>query len=81
MSFMPILPSHEDEAPVYLSEMLDVVQRPTRYNLRSDTRLNYDIPRYSSVCSRPRSFAVSGLTLWNCLPAELSDGVYVVEWF
>ena len=35
------------------------VQRPTRNNLRSDTRLDYDIPRCSSVRSGPRSFAVS----------------------
>ena len=59
-----------NEAPVYLSEMLHAVQCPTRYNLWSDTRLNYDIPRCSSVRSGPRSFAVSGPTLWNSLPKE-----------
>jgi len=64
-----------NEAPVYLSEMLHAVQRPTRYNLRSDTRLDYDIPRCSSVRSGPRSFAVSGPTLWNSLPNSLKDCV------
>ena len=62
-----------NDAPVYLSDMLHAVQRPTRYNLRSDTRLNYDILRCSSVRSGPRSFAVSGPTLWNSLPNFLKE--------
>ena len=63
------------EAPAYLSEMLHTVQRQTRYDLRSDTRLNYDIPRCLSIRSWPRSFAVSGPTLWNSLPNSLKHYV------
>ena len=62
-----------NKALVYLSEMLHAVQRQTKYNLRSDTRLNYDVPRCSSVCSGPHSFAVSGPTLWNSLPNSLKE--------
>ena len=39
--------------------------------LRSAARGNLAVPRTRTVRMGPRSFAVSGPTLWNSLPVEL----------
>ena len=64
-----------NEAPTYLAEMLHPVIPFSRYKLRSESEKMYDfeIPRTRSVRSGPRSFSVSGPTLWNSLPFSVEE--------
>jgi len=43
----------------------------SRRYLRSATHGDLQVPRTRTVTYRPRSFAVSGPTLWNTLPSTL----------
>src|SRR6218665_845773 len=57
-------------APSYLADMISSVGNGSQ-RLRSATHGNLAIPRARTVRMGPRSFAVSGPTLWNSLPVEL----------
>ena len=60
--------------PDYLAEMFtrvsDVVGRA---GLRSAVRGDFVIPRTNTATFGPRSFRVSGPTLWNKLPLDMRD--------
>ena len=72
---MLVYKCRRNEAPAYLVEMLHPVVPSSRYNLRSESEKMYDfdIPRTRSVRSGPRSFSVSGPTLWNSLPFSVKE--------
>ena len=72
---MLVYKCRRNEAPAYLVEMLHPVVPSSRYNLRSESEKIYDfvIPRTRSVRSGPRSFSVSGPTLWNSLPFTVKE--------
>ena len=60
--------------PAYLVEMFarvsDVEGRST---LRSAARGDFVVPRTNTVTFGPRSFRVSGPTIWNKLPLDMRD--------
>ena len=72
---MLVYKCRRNEAPAYLVEMLPPVVPSSRYNLRSESEKihDFDIPRTRSVRSGPRSFSVSGPTLWNSLPFSVKE--------
>ena len=72
---MLVYKCRRNEAPAYLVEMLHPVVPSSRYNLRSESEklYDFDIPRTRSVRSDPRSFSVSGPTLWNGLPFSVEE--------
>jgi hypothetical protein len=61
-------------APHYLTEMChSVASIPARESLRSASRGDLIVPRTKGVLYGPRSFAVTGPTIWNTLPPALRD--------
>jgi len=77
---MMVYKCRHDEAPIYLSELLLPVNKSGRQNLRSGDRVTtHDlvIPRTNSARSGPRSFSVSGPTIWNSLPHSIRDSASV----
>ena len=61
-------------APGYLAEMChSVASIPAREILRSASRGDLVVPRTRGVLYGPRSFAVTGPTIWNTLPPRLRD--------
>jgi len=59
-------------APSYLTNLCDPVATNTsRCYLRSSTHGNPLVPRTRTATYGPRSFAVSGPTIWNTLPLTL----------
>ena len=59
-------------APSYLTNLcVPVATNTNRRCLRSATHGDLQVPRTRTVTYGPRSFAVSGPTLWNTLPSTL----------
>jgi len=58
-------------APCYLTNLCVPVTNASRRYLRSATHGNLLVPRTRPVTYGPRSFAVSGPTVWNTLPSIL----------
>jgi len=59
-------------APSYLTNLcVPVATNTSRRYLRSATHGNLLVPRTRMVTYGPRSFAVSGPTIWNTLPSTL----------
>ena len=60
------------EAPSYLTNLcVSVATNTSRRYLRSATHEDLLVPRTRAVTYTPRSFAVSGPTVWNTLPSTL----------
>ena len=61
-------------APPYLAtDCIAISSMPGRRQLRSATSGQLYIPRTKTMTFGPRSFKVSGPTIWNDLPARLKD--------
>ena len=61
-------------APPYLAtDCISISSLPGRRQLRSATSGQLYIPRTKTMTFGPRSFKVSGPTIWNDLPARLKD--------
>ena len=61
-------------APSYLAtDCIAISSMPGRRQLRSATSGQLYIPRTKTMTFGPRSFKVSGPTIWNDLPARLKD--------
>jgi len=59
-------------APSYLTNLcLPVATSTSRHYLRSATHGDLQVPSTRTVTYGPRSFAVSGPTIWNTLPSTL----------
>ena len=59
-------------APSYLTNLcVPVAANTSRRYLRSATHGDLQVPRTRTVTHGPRSFAVSGPTIWNTLPSTL----------
>jgi len=59
-------------APSYLTNLcVPVATNTSRRYLRSATHRDLLVPRTRTVTYGPRSFAVSGPTVWNTLPSTL----------
>jgi exonuclease III len=66
-------------APSYLTELCtDVSAMPGRRHLRSAAQNNMDVPRTRRTRYGPRSFSVSGPTVWNSLPMTVRDSELTV---
>ena len=61
-------------APPYpATDYISISSMPGRRHLRSATSGQLYIPRTKTMTFRPRSFKVSGPTVWNDLPASLKN--------
>ena len=61
-------------APSYLAtDCIAILSMPGRRQLRSAASGQLYIPRTKTMTFGPRSFKVSGPTIWNDLPARLKD--------
>jgi len=61
-----------EAAPSYLTNLcVPVATNTSRRYLRSATHGDLQVPRTRTVTYGPRSFAVSGPTIWNTLPSTL----------
>ena len=61
-------------APSYLAtDCIEISSMPGRRQLRSATSGQIYFPRTKTMTFGPRSFKVSGPTVWNDLPARLKD--------
>ena len=70
------------DAPSYLVESVSsVADQPNLRSRRSATRGDLVVPRTRTVKMGPRSFYVSGPTLWNSLPLELRSYELTLETF
>ena len=59
-------------APSYMMNFcVPVTTNTSRHYLRSATHGDLPVPRTRTVTYEPRSFAVSGPTIWNTLPSTL----------
>jgi len=59
-------------APSYLTNLcVTVATNTSRRYVRSTTHGDLQVPRTRTVTYGPRSFAVSGPTIWNTLPSTL----------
>src|SRR6218665_2814363 len=67
-------------SPSYLTDMISRVGKGSQ-RLRSGTHGNLAVPPTRTVRMGPRSFAVSGPTLWNSLPVELKTMQIPLESF
>ena len=68
-------------APLYLSELcIPVSTSAGRHFLRSATYGDLLVPRTSTSTYGPRSFAVSGPSVWNKLPATLLVSPTLGSW-
>ena len=69
-------------APSYLTNLcVPVANNTSRRYLRSTTHGNLLVPRTRTVTYGPRSFAVSGPTIWNTLPSTLRASTTTLEQF
>ena len=69
-------------SPFYLVESVSsVADQPNLRSHRSATRGDLVVPRTRTVKMGPRSFYVSGPTLWNSLPLELRSYELTLETF
>src|SRR6218665_2713497 len=68
------------DAPSYLTDMISRVGKDSQ-RLRSAAHGNLAVPPTRPVRMGPRSFAVSGPTLWNSLPVELKTMQIPLESF
>src|SRR6218665_1210108 len=68
------------DAPPYLTDMISPVGNGSQ-RLRSAAHEDLAVPRTRGVRMGPRSFAVSGPTLWNSLPVELKTAHIPLETF
>src|SRR6218665_2524336 len=68
------------DAPPYLTDMISPVGNGSQ-RLRSAAHGDLAVPRTRTVRMGPRSFAVSGPTLWNSLPVELKTAHIPLETF
>jgi len=65
---------HHLVAPNYLSTMCQLVaENPSRRHLRSATRGDLAVPATCTIRYGPCSFAVTGPSTWNSLPASLRN--------
>ena len=70
------------DAPSYLVESVSsVANQPNLQSHRSATRGELVVPRTRTVKMGPRSFYVSGPTLWNSLPLDLRSCEITLETF
>ena len=60
------------QSPTYLQNMFQIKQQ-SRYNLRSNQQIMYNIPHSNCVTLGDRSFAVSAPKMWNSLPQNLRE--------
>ena len=67
-------------APSYLADFISPVGNGSQ-RLRLVAHGNLTVPRTRTVRMGPRSFAVSGPTLWNSLPVELKTTRIPLETF
>lgn len=69
-------------APTYISELcVPVSSISGRRNLRSAAHGDLQIPATGTMTYGPRSFAVSGPTIWNSLPFSLRDATLTLTQF
>src|SRR6218665_2751886 len=68
------------DVPSYLTDMISGVGKGSQ-RLRSAAHGNLAAPPTRTVRMCPRSFAVSGPTLWNSLPVELKTMQILLESF
>src|SRR6218665_3492553 len=68
------------DAPSFLTDMISPVGNGSQ-RLRLAAHGALAVPRTRTVRKGPRSFAVSGPTLWNSLPVELKTAHIPLETF
>ena len=69
-------------APSYLTNLcVPVATNTSRRYLRSATHGDLQVPRTRTVTYGPRSFAVSGPTIWNTLPSTLRVSTTTLDSF
>jgi len=68
------------DAPLYLTDMISRFGKGSQ-RLRSAAHGNLAVRPTRTVRMGPRSFAVSGPTLWNSLPVELKTMQILLESF
>jgi len=80
--FMIVYKCIHGAAPSYLTNLcFPVATNTSRRYLRSATYGNLLVPRTRTVTYGPRSFAVSGPTVWNTLPSTLRASTTTLRQF